>query len=101
MTRFESIGPERAEEALDFCRSQPAQSVFLAGWIADGGLRGHPVVPRGWIMAERARDSRIVGLCYLSATGILISGWSMSMICWNRSSGLDPVSPSGRSWIIS
>jgi len=72
VTRFESIGPERGEEALDFCRSQPAQSVFLAGWITDGGLRGNPVVPRGWIMAERASDSRVVGLCYLSATGILM-----------------------------
>lgn len=72
VTRFDAIGPERTEEALAFCRAHATQSVFLAGWIDDGGLSGHPAVPRGWILAERARDERVLGLCYLSSTGILM-----------------------------
>ncbi|MFO0725232.1 MAG: GNAT family N-acetyltransferase [Myxococcota bacterium] len=72
MTRFESIGPDRAEEALAYCQESPMSSVYLAGWIADGGLHNSPVVPRGWILAERDKGHRIVGLCFLSATGILM-----------------------------
>jgi predicted GNAT family acetyltransferase len=33
-------------------------------------------VPRGWILAERTRDDRVIGLCYLSSTGILMPAMS-------------------------
>lgn len=72
VTRFDAIGADRHEEALAFCRAHATQAVFLAGWIDDGGLSGNPAVPRGWILAERARDERMIGLCYLSSTGILM-----------------------------
>lgn len=72
VTRFESIGPERADEALEFCAESPTLSMYISGWIVDGGLQSNPVVPRGWILAERDRSQKIVGLCFLSATGILM-----------------------------
>jgi ribosomal protein S18 acetylase RimI-like enzyme len=76
VTRFDAIGPERREEAMAFCRAHPTPAVFLAGWMEDGGLSGNPAVPRGWILAERTRDDRVIGLCYLSSTGILMPAMS-------------------------
>ncbi|MCC7385724.1 MAG: GNAT family N-acetyltransferase [Deltaproteobacteria bacterium] len=72
MSRLEALGSEAAREALQFCASQPTRAIYIAGWIHDGGLLQHPEVPRGWVLAERDRSDHIVGLCYLSATGILM-----------------------------
>jgi uncharacterized protein len=72
MTRFETIGPESADEALEFCAENVEQAIYIAGWIHDGGLGHNPQVPKGWVLAERDRTGEMVGLCYLSATGILM-----------------------------
>ena len=67
-----AIGPTAADEAFDFCAQRVAQAIYIAGWIHDGGLSQNPQVPRGWVLAERDRSDRMIGLCYLSATGILM-----------------------------
>lgn len=72
MTRFESLGPDRADEALEFCRAHPDHTVYHAGWITDGGLAQDPLAARGWMLAERGRGRELVGLCFLSASGIMI-----------------------------
>lgn len=72
MTRFESLGPDRADEALEFCRAHPDHTVHHAGWITDGGLAQDPLAARGWMLAERGRSRELLGLCFLSASGIMI-----------------------------
>jgi hypothetical protein len=72
MTRLEVLGPEAADEATAFCAARPGQAIYLAGWVYDGGLQQSPLAPRGWLLAERDKSAAMIGLCYLSATGILM-----------------------------
>lgn len=66
------LGPEHAGAALEYCRSAPHQCTFIAGWIEEGGLSESPLVPRGWLLAERLPRGPVTGLAYFSDTGIVM-----------------------------
>ena len=72
MSRLDQLDVIDQMDAYRFCEAQPEACVYIAGWLHGGGLQGAPDVPRGWLLAERDPSSEIVGLAFLSATGILI-----------------------------
>ena len=70
--RLTPLAPEDAAAALRFCETQPYQCTYIAGWIAEGGLTRAPNTPRAWLLGERSADGTLVGLLYISVTGIMI-----------------------------
>lgn len=72
MAHLYQIGPESAQRAYEFCADHPDRCTYIAGWIHEGGLDSSLAAPKGWLLAEQPQDGAIVGLAYISATGILI-----------------------------
>lgn len=68
---LKQLGPEARADALGFCARQPERTAYIAGWLAEGGLERSPQVSRAWLLAE-TRGGAIVGLVYVSATGIVM-----------------------------
>jgi hypothetical protein len=64
------LGPSDYGKALAFAARHPDRCTYIAGWIEDGGLDGHPQTPRAWLVGHGA--STIEGLVYVSDTGIVI-----------------------------
>lgn len=58
-------------EAYRFCAEAPERTVYIAGWLGEGGLDRSPLLPRARLFGEII-DGRISGLAYLSSTGILM-----------------------------
>lgn len=70
--RLAHLGPQDVDEAYRFCEAHLDQCAFLAGWIYEGGLSESPKTTRGWLIGERNASERIVGLVFISDTGIII-----------------------------
>ena len=70
--RLAPLAPEDAAAALRFCETQPYHCTYIAGWIAEGGLTRAPNTPRAWLLGERDERNQLVGLLYISVTGIMI-----------------------------
>ncbi len=66
------LGPDHAEIALAYCRRRPHHTTFVAGWITDGGLAESPRAPRAWLFADLDGQGEILGLVYISDTGIVL-----------------------------
>lgn len=72
MTRLQQIGPEYRDAALRLSKTLPRRCTYIAGWVHDGGLEGSLAAPKGWLLAEMTQGREVVGLVYVSATGIVI-----------------------------
>jgi uncharacterized protein len=70
--RLRQLGPKEATDAHRFCQERPDASVFLAGWLADGGLERRIRGARAWMFADVDEEGRIRGLVYISDTGIVV-----------------------------
>ena len=70
MGELKQIDRQWFEEALEFCRSKPTQTLYLASWITEK-LYDHPCARPGWLLGEFDQNHKIVGLAYISETGIL------------------------------
>jgi len=70
LAQLKEIDSHWYEEALDFCRKHPFQTVYLAHWISEklcGNAFGRP----GWLLGEFDQNHKIIGLAFISETGIL------------------------------
>ena len=70
--RLTPLVPEDVDAALEFCRLHPFHCTYIAGWVAEGGLQRNPSTPRAWLLGERNGSGDLIGLVYISATGIMI-----------------------------
>jgi predicted GNAT family acetyltransferase len=68
--KLKQIDQQWFEEALAFCQSKPTQTAYVASWITEK-LNDHPQSKPGWLLAEFDQSHKIVGLAYISETGIL------------------------------
>jgi GNAT superfamily N-acetyltransferase len=65
------LGSVDQEAAYLFCEKNPERTTYIAGWLHEGGLQKSAVVPKGWLFGEMDGPT-IVGLVYVSSTGIVI-----------------------------
>ncbi len=70
--RLVQLGPAHAAAAYAYCEAHPHNCAFIAGWIRAGGLSHSPTVPNGWLLAEADEAGPILGLVYISDTGIVL-----------------------------
>jgi predicted GNAT family acetyltransferase len=70
LARLKEIEAHRYEEALDFCRTQPSQTMPIAHWICEH-LGASEFARHGWLLGEFDQNQTIIGLALISETGIL------------------------------
>ncbi len=66
------LGPPQAQLAIRFCEENPNRCTYIAGWIHDTGLADLNHSPRAWLLGEIDDHGGILGLVYISDTGIVI-----------------------------
>ncbi len=70
--RLLQLGPKDAKAALRFCQTKPESTLWIAGWIGDGGLSASDEAPEAWLLGEFDRRDALTGLAYLSASGVVL-----------------------------
>lgn len=71
MPPLRTLGPSDQASASAFCAAHSSHCTYIAGWLHEGGLQRNSLVPHAWLFAE-TRGAEIIGLAYISTTGIAI-----------------------------